>query len=398
MTAKATERKPEEKPAEKAIEAPSLVTKVAERYGVDAGKLLVTLKATAFKQSDNKEISNEQMMALLVVADQYGLNPFTNEIKAFPDKRNGIVPVVGVDGWSRIINQHPQFDGVEFVYSDNWVQMQGCQVRCPEWIEAVIYRKDRSRPIRMKEFLDEVYRGPFELEGQFGPYIMNGPWQTHPKRLLRHKSLIQASRIGFGFVGIYDIDEAMNIVGKTYDNETGEPVSQTKPEDTRAPGPVLQLEEMESLLSGLIKRARQDGAWHSVHQYMEERFHDQPQTLTVAKQRITEAELAALADQREGTGEKDAVGDVEPAAEQTGQYPADGAKPAEPKGKAEKEPKAESKDQAKTEPKASRTRKTDKVAVKPDSKAATPSKPATTEVTEQDYPGVMVGGESGCFF
>ncbi len=36
------------------------------------------------------------MAALMIVADQYGLNPFTREIFAFPDKQNGIVPVVGV--------------------------------------------------------------------------------------------------------------------------------------------------------------------------------------------------------------------------------------------------------------------------------------------------------------
>ncbi|WP_032251724.1 recombinase RecT, partial [Escherichia coli] len=44
-----------------------------------------------------------QFIALLIVANQYGLNPWTKEIYAFPDKQNGIVPVVGVDGWSRII-------------------------------------------------------------------------------------------------------------------------------------------------------------------------------------------------------------------------------------------------------------------------------------------------------
>jgi hypothetical protein len=61
------------------------------------------LKATAFKG----QVSDAQMTALLIVANQYGLNPWTKEIYAFPDKNNGIVPVVGVDGWSRIINEPP---------------------------------------------------------------------------------------------------------------------------------------------------------------------------------------------------------------------------------------------------------------------------------------------------
>ena len=87
----------------------SLIAKFAERFGVEPEKMMVTLKATAFKG----DVTNEQMMALLIVADQYSLNPWTKEIYAFPDK-GGIVPVVGVDGWSRIINQDPQFDGLEF--------------------------------------------------------------------------------------------------------------------------------------------------------------------------------------------------------------------------------------------------------------------------------------------
>lgn len=127
----------------------SLVTRIASRFGVDTRKFYETLKATAFKQRDGSAPTDEQMMTLLIVAEQYGLNPFTREIYAFPDKQNGIIPVVGVDGWSRIINEHPQYDGVEFVYSDKMVRMQGAKVDCPEWIECVIYRKDRSRLTHM---------------------------------------------------------------------------------------------------------------------------------------------------------------------------------------------------------------------------------------------------------
>jgi hypothetical protein len=85
---------------------PNLIAKFAERFTVEPSRVLPTLKATAFKVK-NGEATDEQMMALLIVADQYGLNPFTKEIYAFPDKQNGIVPVVGLDGWSRIINENP---------------------------------------------------------------------------------------------------------------------------------------------------------------------------------------------------------------------------------------------------------------------------------------------------
>lgn len=161
---------------------PSLLAKIAAKYSVDPTKMLTTLKATAFKG----DVSNEQMMALLIVADQYQLNPWTKEIYAFPDRQNGIVPVIGVDGWSRIINSHDQFDGMRFKQDD-------------ESCTCTIYRKDRQHPVEVTEWMGECKR---EV----------GPWKSHPKRMLRHKAMIQCARLAFGFVGVYDQDEAERIV------------------------------------------------------------------------------------------------------------------------------------------------------------------------------------------
>ena len=221
-----------------------LVRRMAERFGVDENKLLSTLKRTAFKVK-NGEATNEQMMSLMVVADQYKLNPFTKEIYAFPDKQNGIVPVVGVDGWSRIINSHPEFDGLEFRYSDELVlpgdeRFPGLKSKAHEWVECVMYRKDRAQPIVVREYLDEVYRPPFTGQGKNGPYTVEGPWQTHPKRFHRHKSLIQCSRIGFGFAGIYDQDEAERI----HEAQSAEAVAERSPaRPEREPYPDQRLDD-----------------------------------------------------------------------------------------------------------------------------------------------------------
>lgn len=185
----------------------SLVTKFAEKFSIEPNRLLTTLKATAFRQKEGRDISNEQMAALLVVADQYDLNPFTKEIYAFEDK-GAIVPIVSVDGWARIINSHPQLDGVEFAYSETVVTPDGGKP-CPEWCEVIIYRKDRARPIVVREYLDEVYRPPGKRRDGS---TYDSPWQTHTKRFLRHKALIQGSRIAFGFAGIYDQDEGERII------------------------------------------------------------------------------------------------------------------------------------------------------------------------------------------
>jgi phage recombination protein Bet len=165
----------------------SALVALAGRMGVEADKLFVdSLRAVAFKAPN---VSNEQLLALCVVANEYSLNPFTKELFAFPDRQNGIVPVVSVDGWARIINTHHAFDGIEFNDLDGGV-------------ECVIYRKDRNHPTRVTEYMDECRRD-------------TAPWKSHPRRMLRHKALIQCARIAFGFGGIYDEDEAKRIVETT---------------------------------------------------------------------------------------------------------------------------------------------------------------------------------------
>ncbi len=161
----------------------ALTNKLAQSFDLgDGTELMETLKQTAFRG----QVSDSQMTALLIVANQYKLNPWTKEIYAFPDANNGIVPVVGVDGWARIINSHDQFDGIEFIQDD---------AKCT----CNIYRKDRSRATSVTEYMSECKR-----EAK--------PWKSHPLRMLRHKAMIQCARLAFGFVGIYDQDEAERIV------------------------------------------------------------------------------------------------------------------------------------------------------------------------------------------
>ena len=166
----------------------SNAAKLATGLGItgDPQELVATLKATAFKG----QVNDSQLAALLFVAGQYGLNPWVKEIYAFPDRQNGIVPVVGVDGWSRIINSHAQFDGMDFEQD-------------AESCTCIIYRKDRGHPIRVTEWMAECRRDGV------------GPWKSHPRRMLRHKAMIQCARLAFGYTGIFDQDEAERIQEST---------------------------------------------------------------------------------------------------------------------------------------------------------------------------------------
>jgi phage recombination protein Bet len=180
--------------AEKPSAQTSIIVRMADRFGVDPAKLLESLKATAFRG----EVSNPQMLALLIVADQYKLNPITREIFAFPDKQNGIVPVVSVDGWARIINEHPAFNGISF--ADEFGNKAMPPDAAPAWVECTIHRRDRDHATVVREYMAECRRN-------------TSPWTTHPRRMLRHKAMIQCARIAFGFAGIYDADEAERMTG-----------------------------------------------------------------------------------------------------------------------------------------------------------------------------------------
>lgn len=162
---------------------------MAGRFQVEPAKLLSTLKNTVFKGA-----SDDELLALVVVANEYGLNPLTKEIYAFPAKGGGIVPVVSVDGWIRIINDHAQMDGIEF----EWENDQ--QTKEPISCTAIIYRKDRTHPTKVTEYLSECRRN-------------TDPWKM-VHRMLRHKALIQGGRVAFGFGGIYDEDEARDIASR----------------------------------------------------------------------------------------------------------------------------------------------------------------------------------------
>jgi phage recombination protein Bet len=165
----------------------SALAVMAGKYNVEPAKLLETLKNTVFRGA-----SNDELLALVVVSNEYGLNPLTKEIYAFPAKGGGIVPVVSIDGWLRMMNDHPQFDGIDYEFEHD---EQGKLISCT----SVIHRKDRAHPTRVTEYLAECRRN-------------TEPWKME-RRMLRHKATIQGARVAFGFSGITDEDEAIATPG-----------------------------------------------------------------------------------------------------------------------------------------------------------------------------------------
>ncbi len=186
------------------IEDTNLAKFFADKNLVSTTAIMKCLKSTVFKTSyGSAPPTDDQMMALLLVAKQYNLNPFTKELYAFPDKSGGVVPFISVDGWIKFINSHPKVDGCTFQYSEKMDALPGAK-KCPTWMECTLYRNDRKIPITVREYLSEVY---IPQKGK-----QPGPWQTHTNRMLRHKTIIQCARVAVGFSGLYDPDEAVRII------------------------------------------------------------------------------------------------------------------------------------------------------------------------------------------
>lgn len=173
----------------------SIVRQMATRYHMEPKAFQHAVMDTCFPPSNKNErvISAAEFAAFLLIAFEHGLNPIRREIYGFRAKNGAIVPVVGVDGWANIINQHPQMDGLDF--DEHFTEGQDPATAVPYAITCRIHRKDRSRPIAVTEYLAECKKD-------------TEPWNKWTRRMLRHKSLIQCSRIAFGFSGIYDPDEA----------------------------------------------------------------------------------------------------------------------------------------------------------------------------------------------
>jgi phage recombination protein Bet len=207
----------------------SLVRKLAQIYGVEDSKFYNMIVSTVFpsKLGEKAFVPTEAMvMAFLIVCEQYDLNPILREIYPFIDSNGNLRVIVGIDGWIKHVQRMPQFDGHEFVDhldSDNRVFATTCK----------IYRRDRTRPSEMTEYLSECKRD-------------TQPWTKWPTRMLKHKAFIQASRYAFGMQGVEDEDEyERSITVETIPVEAPRRLSETKGTNALPPAAVDKKKDPE---------------------------------------------------------------------------------------------------------------------------------------------------------
>lgn len=154
----------------------SLIDKELLRAATGLGIDKAELKAWVDLQI---EVPAKTILTLLRMMQSLHLDPLSEEI-GFTQYDDGYWQVfITIEGCSKLLNQHPQFNGLVFNQADNLVE------GIPEWIECSIYRRDRIMPITVREYLTEV-RSAKEI------------WQKMPRRMLRHRALQQCVRLAMG--------------------------------------------------------------------------------------------------------------------------------------------------------------------------------------------------------
>lgn len=170
---------------------------IAQNTGASVEDITDVLRGmiVSAKNQHGAQATNAELAIVTGVCATYGLNPLVKECAAFVSGGKLSV-VVMVDGWYKMVNRRPEFDGVEF---DDKFDDKGnlASITCRMFI------KGRERPVCVTEYMAEC-KDP-----------KSSVWTKWPARMLRHKAYIQCARMAFGITEIIDDDEASRIAANS---------------------------------------------------------------------------------------------------------------------------------------------------------------------------------------
>jgi len=163
------------------------IGQLSELVKVDQKELIDLLKKNSLPNCSDAEFA-----FVVGLCNTYQLNPLTNEVCFLRTKGGRLIPYVEYDGWVKIANRQPEYNGVEF--TENF-DINGVFIS----VTCKIHLKEKH-PTILTEYLSECQDKS------------KTPWIKYPIRMLRNKSFNQAIRTTFGISGIYDPDEAERII------------------------------------------------------------------------------------------------------------------------------------------------------------------------------------------
>ncbi len=253
------------------------------------------------KKSVGRDLTDAEYAYFMSVAAKYKLDPMMRQIYCFikkvKDKKTGkhvdagIQIAVEYDGWIKIVNSHPDFDGMDPIKYEYGPK--------GELISATItfYRKGKFRGISTTIFYQEFYREK------------NPVWKKMPRWMCGVRAYCQGGRRAYGISDIIDPDEAMRWVEidllANPDGRTAlEPESRYSEDATPPPASTAAPESKEPHMSSkqkytLIGCAKKAGA-------------DQEQLIAFLKVKGLEFDSLTIGQASDLIGQWKGKGDVEP--------------------------------------------------------------------------------------
>lgn len=180
---------------------------MANRMTIDQKELKDTLMKTAFSECKG----DAEFISMMIIANTYNLNPLAREIFAYRDSKGNLCPIISTDGWNKIGIYNPRYVSHYYLECEKSMTMPNAKP-CPEWMEIHI-KLINGNEVIVREYLDEVF-----VNRNF-----KNPWQTHTKRMLRHKTKIQGYREAFG-LSAYDEDEYYRVIEAQAELPQGKPI------------------------------------------------------------------------------------------------------------------------------------------------------------------------------
>lgn len=141
-------------------------------------EMILTLKETVCKGA-----TDSQFRMFVEVCKNTGLNPLLKEIWFVPS----VGVMAGRDGYLRVANEHPQFDGME-------TRVERDSKNVPVKATCTVWRKDRNHPIVCEAYYSEYKKG-------------GNVWSTYPSAMISKVAEVLALKRSFSINGVVSEEE-----------------------------------------------------------------------------------------------------------------------------------------------------------------------------------------------
>lgn len=165
-----------------------IVDNASAIMGCEPAKLLDLLRNVWHTSKGQPDLTPQEMFVGISLVARYGLDPIAREVYVTRSKK-GLMTIVGIDGWIKILCRTPHYDGHE-------VEIHEDEDGKIDWVETRIHSKERTHPATYKAFMSEYIK--------MGGFVA----QQMPSHMLRLFSLRHAARQFVPLAGVTTEEEA----------------------------------------------------------------------------------------------------------------------------------------------------------------------------------------------